>query len=157
MTPGGTIAMTSAPEGGMRPALGAYDLLAAVPQLEDVVAQVKTLEFRSAPGTSLSIDDMKELADTLRAMDAEGTLAVTTTGAVPPWASSAIRPSMPPASGRPTPAPRRSPPQAPVRWAPLSRDKCGPWPCPPHGYPSGRKQHGLSRLYSPPAPAAARP
>ncbi|MEU2851811.1 asparaginase [Streptomyces syringium] len=74
VTLGGTIAMTSAPEGGVRPALGAHDLLAAVPRLENVVAQVKTLEFRSAPGASLSIDDMYELADTLRVMDAEGTL-----------------------------------------------------------------------------------
>lgn len=74
VTLGGTIAMTSASDGGVRPSLGAHDLLAAVPQLEGVAARVKTLEFRSAPGASLSIDDMSELADTLRTMDAEGTV-----------------------------------------------------------------------------------
>ncbi|MYT21519.1 asparaginase [Streptomyces sp. SID7760] len=69
---GGTIAMTpSAADGAARPTLSAEDLLAAVPQLGDVDAEIQTLSFTNKPGASLTLDDIEELASCLRTMTSE--------------------------------------------------------------------------------------
>jgi L-asparaginase len=59
---GGTIAMTRAPDGGVSPALSASDLLAAVPGLSDVEAELRVEDFRNKPGASLDFPDLYELA-----------------------------------------------------------------------------------------------
>jgi L-asparaginase len=59
---GGTIAMTEAPGGGVSPALSAAELLAAVPGLDGVGAELRTVDFRRKPGASLSFGDLFELA-----------------------------------------------------------------------------------------------
>jgi L-asparaginase len=59
---GGTIAMTQAPHGGVSPALSASDLLAAVPGLSDVQAELRVRDFRNKPGASLDFSDLYELA-----------------------------------------------------------------------------------------------
>jgi L-asparaginase len=58
---GGTIAMTRAPGGGVSPALSAADLLAAVPGLRAVEADLRTVDFRRKPGASLTFPDLYEL------------------------------------------------------------------------------------------------
>jgi L-asparaginase len=59
---GGTIAMTHAPDGGVSPALSAADLLAAVPGLNGIEAELRTVDFRRKPGASVSFTDLFELA-----------------------------------------------------------------------------------------------
>jgi L-asparaginase len=59
---GGTIAMTQAPGGGVAPALSAPELLAAVPGLAGVAAELRAVDFRRKPGASLSFSDLFELA-----------------------------------------------------------------------------------------------
>jgi L-asparaginase len=59
---GGTIAMTRAPGGGVAPALSAPELLAAVPGLDDIQAELRTVDFRRKPGASVSFGDLFELA-----------------------------------------------------------------------------------------------
>jgi L-asparaginase len=59
---GGTIAMTQAPGGGVSPALSAPELLAAVPGLDSIGAELRTVDFRRKPGGSLSFRDVFELA-----------------------------------------------------------------------------------------------
>jgi L-asparaginase len=59
---GGTIAMAQAPDGGVSPALSASDLLAAVPGLSDVQAELAIQDFRNKPGASLDFADLYELA-----------------------------------------------------------------------------------------------
>jgi L-asparaginase len=59
---GGTIAMTRAPGGGVSPALSAADLLATVPGLSGIEADLRTVDFRRKPGASLTFDDLYELA-----------------------------------------------------------------------------------------------
>jgi L-asparaginase len=58
---GGTIAMTQAPGGGVAPALSAPELLAAVPGLDAVEAELRVVDFRRKPGASLSFADLFEL------------------------------------------------------------------------------------------------
>jgi len=58
---GGTIAMIQAPEGGVSPVLTASDLLAAVPGLSGVQAEVRVRDFRNKPGASLDFADLYEL------------------------------------------------------------------------------------------------
>jgi L-asparaginase len=58
---GGTIAMTQAPGGGVSPALSAPELLAAVPGLDSIEAELRTVDFRRRPGASLSFGDLFEL------------------------------------------------------------------------------------------------
>jgi L-asparaginase len=58
---GGTIAMTQTPDGGVAPALSAPELLAAVPGLSDVAADIRAVDFRQKPGASLSFGDLFEL------------------------------------------------------------------------------------------------
>lgn len=59
---GGTIAMTQAPDGGVSPALTASDLVAAVPGLSDLQAELRVRDFRNKPGASLDFADLYELA-----------------------------------------------------------------------------------------------
>jgi L-asparaginase len=59
---GGTIAMAHAPDGGVSPLLSAADLLAAVPGLNDVRAELRVQDFRNKPGASLDFADLYELA-----------------------------------------------------------------------------------------------
>jgi L-asparaginase len=59
---GGTIAMAQAPDGGVTPALSASDLLAAVPGLNGVQADLRVQDFRNKPGASLDFPDLYELA-----------------------------------------------------------------------------------------------
>jgi L-asparaginase len=59
---GGTIAMAHAPDGGVSPVLSASDLLAAVPGLNDVQAELRVQDFRNKPGASLDFTDLYELA-----------------------------------------------------------------------------------------------
>jgi L-asparaginase len=59
---GGTIAMTQAADGGVSPALSASDLLAAVPGLGDMQAELRVRDFRNKPGASLDFADLYELA-----------------------------------------------------------------------------------------------
>ena len=58
---GGTIAMTQAPGGGVAPALSAPELLAAVPGLDSLEAELRTVDFRRKPGASVSFGDLFEL------------------------------------------------------------------------------------------------
>jgi L-asparaginase len=61
---GGTIAMTSAPgrHGGVVPSLSGTQLLDAVPGLAATGIDIEVHEFRRAPGASLTIGDITELA-----------------------------------------------------------------------------------------------
>ena len=59
---GGTIAMAQAPDGGVSPVLSASDLLAAVPGLNDVQAELRVQDFRNKPGASLDFTDLYELS-----------------------------------------------------------------------------------------------
>jgi L-asparaginase len=59
---GGTIAMTQARGGGVSPVLSASDLLAAVPGLSDLQAELRIRDFRNKPGASLDFADLYELA-----------------------------------------------------------------------------------------------
>jgi L-asparaginase len=59
---GGTIAMTRVPNGGVSPALTASDLVAAVPGLSDLRAELSVRDFRNKPGASLDFTDLYELA-----------------------------------------------------------------------------------------------
>ena len=59
---GGTIAMTQAPGGGVSPALSPPELLAAVPGLDSIGAELRTVDFRRKPSASLSFGDLFELA-----------------------------------------------------------------------------------------------
>jgi L-asparaginase len=62
---GGTIAMTQAPGGGVSPALSAPELLADVPGLDGIGAELRTVDFRRKPGASLSFGDLFELASAI--------------------------------------------------------------------------------------------
>jgi L-asparaginase len=59
---GGTIAMTQGPGGGVSPVLSASDLVAAVPGLSDLRAELRVRDFRNKPGASLDFADLYELA-----------------------------------------------------------------------------------------------
>lgn len=78
-TMGGTIAMRPPREGGggARPALGGSDLLAAVPGLDGVGAEIAVHDRCRAPGAALTIADVWELA---RAIEDE--VSAGATGAV---------------------------------------------------------------------------
>src|SRR5215471_4074803 len=74
---GGTIAMTQAPGGGVSPALSAPELLAAVPGLDGLAAELRTVDFRRKPGASVSFGDLFELSAAIRAaLDNGGTGAM---------------------------------------------------------------------------------
>jgi L-asparaginase len=78
---GGTIAMAQAPGGGVSPVLSASDLLAAVPGLSDVQAELRVQDFRNKPGASLDFPDLYELAAAINeALNAGCAGAVVTQG-----------------------------------------------------------------------------
>lgn len=78
---GGTITMTTQPDGTVAPALSADDLLAAVPQLSEVNADLQINDFRRLPGASLSFDDLFSLAEAIRQAVEDGVVgAVVTQG-----------------------------------------------------------------------------
>ena len=71
---GGTIAMTKAPgaAGGVVPALTGQQLLDAVPGLSDIGASVEVHDFRRAPGASLNVGDIFDLAAAIGKQAASG-------------------------------------------------------------------------------------
>jgi len=78
---GGTIAMTPAPGGGVSPALSAADLVAAVPGLDGIGAELRVVDFRQKPGASLSFGDLYLLAAAINhAVDGGCAGAVVTQG-----------------------------------------------------------------------------
>lgn len=76
---GGTIAMTTQPDGTVAPALSADDLLAAVPQLSEVSADLQIHDFRRLPGASLSFDDLFSLSEAIRQAVEDGADGVVVT------------------------------------------------------------------------------
>src|SRR5215469_3588353 len=78
---GGTIAMTRAPDGGVSPALSAADLIAAVPGLSGIEAELRTVDFRRKPGASVSFPDLFELAGAINDARREGCTGVVITQA----------------------------------------------------------------------------
>ncbi|GAA2471510.1 asparaginase [Winogradskya humida] len=78
---GGTIAMAQAGNGGVIPSLSAEDLVAAVPGLAGLGVDLAVSSFRSQPGTSLTVEDIIELADVLHQQFTDGAVgAVITQG-----------------------------------------------------------------------------
>lgn len=78
---GGTIAMTTQADGTVAPALSAEELLAAVPQINELGLVLEVRSFRQLPGASLSYDDLFALADAIREVfDAGAVGAVVTQG-----------------------------------------------------------------------------
>ncbi|MFC7614216.1 asparaginase [Actinokineospora soli] len=73
---GGTIAMVPAPDGGVVPALGAEDLVKALPGL-DVEVTARTV--RTLPSPSVGFADLVDLADAVRAEIAAGVDGVVVT------------------------------------------------------------------------------
>ncbi|MFI5844539.1 asparaginase [Catenuloplanes sp. NPDC051500] len=73
---GGTIAMASS-AGAVVPALGAAQLLAAVPGLAGVGVDVEVLDFRQTSSASLSFDDLLGLAAVLDALDGVDGIVIT--------------------------------------------------------------------------------
>jgi L-asparaginase len=75
---GGTIAMARKPgdPGGVAPALTGQQLLDAVPGLAGTGIAVEVHDFRQVPGASLTIDDIKELADAIGKQDATGAVVI---------------------------------------------------------------------------------
>ncbi|RYF63531.1 MAG: asparaginase, partial [Comamonadaceae bacterium] len=71
LTLGGTISMTPAAGGGLRPELSADALLQAVPGLAEV-AEVAAESHLAKPGASLSFDDLAGTAARIRAAFGQG-------------------------------------------------------------------------------------
>ncbi|GIF65651.1 L-asparaginase [Asanoa ishikariensis] len=69
---GGTIAMTTGPDGGVVPALGAADLVAAVPGLADTGISVEVTDFRRLPGAGLGFADLAALVAAASGTGADG-------------------------------------------------------------------------------------
>lgn len=76
---GGTIAMATQPDGTVAPALSGDDLLAAVPQLGEVDADLEIHDFRRLPGASLSFDDLFSLSAAIREAIEQGANGVVVT------------------------------------------------------------------------------
>jgi L-asparaginase len=64
---GGTIAMTPSATGGLTPALGAADLIAAVPALSEVDIEITARTLRSLPSASLTFEDLAALQTAIMA------------------------------------------------------------------------------------------
>ncbi|MEO6826860.1 MAG: asparaginase [Microbacteriaceae bacterium] len=77
---GGTIASTNQPgsAGGVTPQLGAAELTAAVPQLEDI-AQLETVAFRQTASGDLTFEDLVALAAEITARLSSGYAGVVVT------------------------------------------------------------------------------
>jgi L-asparaginase len=58
---GGTIAMTRTAAGGVAPALSAAELVAAVPGLSELAADLEVVDVRRIPGASLTVEDVRDL------------------------------------------------------------------------------------------------
>ena len=73
-TLGGTIAMTAAEGGsvGVRPALTGEQLLAAVPGLEEIGAEIEIRPFRQLPGAAVTLPDVIELAEAVADAESGG-------------------------------------------------------------------------------------
>ena len=69
---GGTIAMTRTASGGVEPALSADELVAAVPRLSQMRADIEVIDVRRLPGASLTFDDVRELYAAARKAYAAG-------------------------------------------------------------------------------------
>ncbi|MEV0714204.1 asparaginase [Asanoa sp. NPDC050611] len=69
---GGTIAMTTGPDGGVVPALGAADLVAAVPGLAATGVALDITDFRRVPGAGLDFADLVALRAAASAAEADG-------------------------------------------------------------------------------------
>jgi L-asparaginase len=76
---GGTIAMTQAPGGGVSPALSVPELVAAVPGLDGIEAELRTVDFRRKPGASLTFGDVFELAAVINGVLDNGAAGVVVT------------------------------------------------------------------------------
>ncbi|GLH96684.1 L-asparaginase [Phytohabitans aurantiacus] len=63
---GGTITMTPIATGGVAPALSVDQLIAGVPGLAELDADLEAVDFRQLPGASVSFDDVAGLADLVR-------------------------------------------------------------------------------------------
>ena len=68
---GGTVAMLDAPDGGVRPALDAADLVAATPGI-DRYARVRSEALRRLPGAHLTLTDMLAVAEAVEAAAESG-------------------------------------------------------------------------------------
>jgi L-asparaginase len=68
---GGTIAMTSTDGGAVSPAIGAAELIAAVPALSEVV-EIEAESFRTIPGAQLTFADLAELTERIERSAGEG-------------------------------------------------------------------------------------
>jgi L-asparaginase len=68
---GGTIAMTTSADGGIVPALSGDDLVRAVPQLTDI-ADLDVHSFAMKPGTSLTLEELSQIADLIDSRLADG-------------------------------------------------------------------------------------
>ena len=69
---GGTIAMTAQADGTVVPALSAKELLAAVPQISGLDADLEVHDFRQVPGAGLTFSDLFALADEIKNAAASG-------------------------------------------------------------------------------------
>jgi len=76
---GGTIAMAPGASGGIVPALGADDLVAAVPGLAELGLEITASTLRSLPSPSLGFADLVALAERVRAELADGATGVVVT------------------------------------------------------------------------------
>jgi L-asparaginase len=76
---GGTIAMAPSASGGVVPALGADDLVAAVPGLADLGVDLTASTLRSLPSPSLGFDDLTALSHAVREEIAGGATGVVVT------------------------------------------------------------------------------
>ncbi|WP_436496389.1 asparaginase [Actinokineospora sp. HUAS TT18] len=76
---GGTIAMSPSTAGGVVPALGADDLVAAVPGLAELNVDLTACTLRSLPSPSLGFDDLVALSHAVRAEIEAGATGVVVT------------------------------------------------------------------------------
>nr|WP_281186187.1 asparaginase [Micromonospora peucetia] len=76
---GGTIAMTSAADEGVRPTLTAHDLVNAIPGLASAGIDIEVVDFRRRPGASLTFADITELATAATHVLAAGATGVVVT------------------------------------------------------------------------------
>ncbi|CRK58039.1 L-asparaginase [Alloactinosynnema sp. L-07] len=76
---GGTIAMAPSSAGGVVPALGADDLIAAVPGLAELDVELTARTLRSLPSPSIGFDDLVALSHAVRAEIEAGATGIVVT------------------------------------------------------------------------------